>query len=529
MENVGAVKEYYSKIHTVRDLIDNSANVYGNKTFIKYQSGDEIVEKSFNTLRENSLALCRYIRSVCPNRMHIAVIGKTTYEYITAITGTLISGNVFVPFAPNTSVEEAVELFEDGDIEALFYENDYEDRAKEIAEKYGKLKVLVNMGDASWFKDIYEKYSSESEYASLSEVKVDPKKCATIIYTSATTGVRKGVMLSSENLLANVTYPEFAVAENDVYLSVLPMHHIFCFSCDYFKPLLDGHTVCLNGDMSNIGKSLATFQPTTMRAVPMIYETLIRKVSIIHKKFPELTHRQAAEKVFGKNIRRLVVGGAYLGPGLVAEYEKYGMVLRQGYGMTETSPKITTADFSERNKDSSGKIVKSICDVRIVDAEIQVKGKSVMMGYYKKPGGTKAGFTPDGYLKTGDLGKISEDGDHLYVTGRLKNLIILSNGENISPEEIEKKFVDEKVVKEIVVSADDDRIVAEVFPDTEYAKATGVHDIKSYLKAKVREANIGEKTEREISKLRIRETPFPKTTTGKIKRAIVNYRNKKIT
>ena len=516
-------RDYYSRIHTVRDLIDNSADLYGRKPFIKYLIGEEIIEKSFIELRENSLAVCRYIRDICPQKMHLAVIGKTTYEYITALTGTLVSGNVFVPFAPNTSVDEACELFEDGDIDALFYENAYENSAKEIQKRYHKLKTVVNMGDADWFDDIYRRYNSDSVYAPLSEIELNPSECAAIIYTSGTTGVRKGVMLSSENLIANITYRELELADDDVYLSVLPMHHIFCFSCDYFKPLLDGLTVCLNGDIGNIGRSLSVFQPTTMRLVPMICETLIRKVAILHKKFPELTDRQAAEKVFGKNIRWIAVGGAYLAPGLIAEYEKHGIMLRQGYGMTETSPKITTADYGDECKDSSGRIMKSICDVRILDGEIQVKGKSVMMGYYKKPEETAAVFTPDGYLKTGDLGRFCDDGDHLYVTGRIKNLIILSNGENVSPEELEKKFADEKVIKEIVVSAENDKIVAEIFPDREFAAMMGIDDIEAYLKERIKEANAGEKPEKEITMLRLRETPFPKTTTNKIKRDPVKY------
>ncbi len=516
-------KEFYSRIHTVRDLIDNSAEMYGNKTFIKYFDGDNIIEKSFVELRENSLALCRFIRSVCPDRMNIAVIGKTSYEYITALTGTLISGNVFVPFAPNTSAEEACELFESGDIEALFYESSYEETAKQITEKYGRLRTVVNMGNAEWFAEIYKKYSSDSEYASLSEVELNPAECAAIIYTSGTTGKRKGVMLSSENLLSNVTYPEFGMVDEEVYLSVLPMHHVFCFSSDYFKPLLDGFTVCLNGDISNIGRSLALFQPTTMRVVPMICETLIRKVIILHKRFPELKPREVAEKVFGKNIKWLAVGGANVPPELIDEYEKYGITVYHGYGMSETSPKITVAYVGEENKYSCGRIIRSIFDVRIVDGEIQVKGKSVMLGYYKMPEETAAAFTDDGYLKTGDLGRFSEDGEHLYITGRLKNLIILSNGENISPEELEKKFADERVIKEIVVSEENDKIIAEVFPDKEFAEAAGIENIEEYLQAKVKQANMGEKTEREIASLRIRETPFPKTTTGKIKRKTVTY------
>ena len=516
-------RNFYERIHTVRDLIDNSAELYGDKPFIKYLKGEEIVEKSFKDLRENSLAICRYIRSINPERMHIAIIGKTTYEYITALTGILVSGNVFAPFAPNISVEEAVELFKSGDIDAIFYDSDFEEKAVLIEKETGNLKASVNMGNSEWFEDKYEKYSGSSEFAQLSEIELDPRECAAIIFTSGTTGNRKGVMLSSENLIANITYPELELSADDVYLSVLPMHHIFCFSCDYFKPLLDGLTVCLNGNMADIGKNLSVFQPTTMRLVPMICESLIRKVNIVHKKYPELSPREAAEKVFGRNIRWIAVGGAYLGPKLIDEYEKYGIMLRQGYGMTETSPKITTADYGEKCKDSSGKILKSICDVRIVNGEIQVKGKSVMMGYYKMPEETAAVFTDDGYLKTGDLGRISDDGEHLYVTGRIKNLIILSNGENVSPEEIEKKFADEKVIKEIVVSAENDKIVAEIFPDREFAAMMGIDDIEAYLKERIKEANAGEKPEKEIAMLRLRETPFPKTSTNKIKREHVRY------
>lgn len=513
----------YSKLHTVRDLLENSANVFGEKTFIKYFDGDEIAEKSFIDLRDNSLAICRYIRSVCPERMHVAIIGKTSYEYITAMTGALVSGNVFVPFAPNTTVEEGVELFEDGDIEALFYEDAFAETAKAIAEKYGKLKVCVNMGNADWFADIYEKYGADSEYAELSEVDLDPDECVTIIYTSGSTGKRKGVMLSSTNLIANITYTEFEHEEEETLVSVLPMHHIFCFTSDYFKSLLEGFTVCLNGDITNLARSLQTFQPTTMRLVPMICETLIRKIAILHKRFPQLTPREAAEKVFGKNIKWMAVGGAYVSPALIDEYEKYGILVRQGYGMSETAPKITTGDNGNNHKYSAGKIMKSVFDVRIVDGEIQVKGKSVMLGYYKMPEETAAAFTEDGYLKTGDLGRFSDDGEHLYVIGRIKNLIILSNGENVSPEDIEKKFADEKVIKEIVVSGEDNKIVAEIFPDAEFVAAMGIEDVEAYLNEKIREANVGEKPEREITALRIRETPFPKTSSNKIKRNYVKY------
>ena len=155
--------------------------------------------------------------------------------------------------------------------------------------------------------------------------------------------------------------------------------------------------------------------------------------------------------------------------------------------------------------------------------EIRVKGPNVCLGYLKDKEHTDELFDEEGYLKTGDLGRFSPDGSHLYVIGRSKNLIILSNGENISPEELEKKFVDEKVIKEIIISAENDRIVAEVFPDNDFAAALGIENVEEYLLQKIKEANKGEKAEREIASLKLRETPFPKTTTGKIKRKTVTY------
>lgn len=508
------------KIINVRDLLDDAAERYGDRTFIKYSLNDEVIEKSYMVLNENALAVARYIRCICPDRMHIALVGKTNYEYLTVLTGLLISGNVAVPFAPDISVEEACELFDKADIDILFYENDFEYKANEIAENYSRLKRIVNLGSGETFEKIYQKYNSESEFAELSEVTIDPEACAAIIYTSGTTGIRKGTMLSTSNLISNITYQELEFRDDDVVLSVLPMHHIFCFSGDFLKTIRDGVTVCLNGEISKIGENLQLFQPTIMRVVPMICDTLLRKIRAYERKYPDVTPVEAAQAVLGKRFRWLISAGAYLSPNLVNDYADHGVILRQGYGMTETGPRVSISDFSNHKTDSSGKIL-SICSVRTVDGEIQVKSPSVMMGYYKMPDETAKMFTDDGWLRTGDLGHI--DGGHIYITGRLKNIIILSNGENISPEELEKKFCDDELIKEIVVYAENDRIVAEIYPDYKYAEYNEIDDIQAELNHKIREANRSDTAARQITALKIRSTSFEKTASGKIKRNTVYF------
>ena len=430
-------------------------------------------------------------------------------------------GAICVPIYPTVSHADYEHIFKHSEASIVFVTNsNLYNKVSDIIASTPSIKDVYLIRASEGLKSLQELIDLGNENkddAALEAAKAEVKNedLATIIYTSGTTGKRKGVMLSSSNLIANITYTEFEHERNEVLLSVLPMHHIFCFTSDYFKSLLEGFTVCLNGELSNIGKNLAIFQPTTMRLVPMICETLIRKVNILHKRFPQLTPREAAEKVFGKNINWIACGGAYVAPSLIDEYGKYGILLRQGYGMSECSPRITTSDFSDVCKYSTGKVL-SVNEVRVQDGEIQVKGPSVMLGYYKRPEATKAAFTEDGYLHTGDLGYLKDN--HVYLVGRKKNLIILSNGENVSPEEIENLFADESIVKEVVVYGENDKIVCEAFPDREFCDEMAEEEIEKKIHEIVDEINLNSPQTRQIATLKIRNTPFPRTSSGKIKR-----------
>ena len=185
----------------------------------------------------------------------------------------------------------------------------------------------------------------------------------------------------------------------------------------------------------------------------------------------------------------------------------------QIYGMTETGPRISVPD-GKTVCESGGRVI-SICQIRLQNGEIQVKSPSLMSGYYKNPEETAAVFTEDGWFKTGDIGELTADNE-LFIRGRIKNLIILSNGENVSPEEIEKKYADVRIVKEIVVYGEGDLIAAEIYPDHEYAATTGISDVEGAVREAVDRVNLESESTREIGKIVIRNTPFERTASGKI-------------
>lgn len=504
------------KAPTLTELLEKASSEHGDKTFLKFIRNGKIEERSYDRVFADSRAVCRRLRSVYKGKLHIALAAKTNYEYLICVTGILMSGNTAVPFSPDISASEAVKLFTDADIDIVLYDEAFEDKLPEVKKNCGRIKHCIDLTDYSFFEETYREYSDSSEYAALSEVDIDPDDCAVIIYTSGTTGVRKGVMLSMNALVGNIMYHDYCRIFNpeEAALSVLPMHHIYCFSGDFIKNLKDGVQVCLNESLKDIVKNLNLFEPETMRVVPMIARSLLQLVKSTAVR-QDLTLQQAKEKIFGKNLKWLISGGAYLSPELTEEYDELGIFLRQGYGMTEAGCRISVPD-EQASADSVGRVI-DICRVRTQDGEIQVKTPTVMLGYYKQPEETAKMFTPDGWLKTGDLGYVTDDGQ-LFITGRVKNLIILSGGENVSPEAIEKKFKGYPLVEEIMVYAENDRIVAEVYPDQKYACLNGIEDIKGEIERKTDEMNSGAKPSHFISEVRLRPDPFPKTHSGKIKR-----------
>lgn len=498
-----------NSINTVNRLVIFSAEKYADRDFCRFVRDDEIQGVTYKQFAENAFAVCSYIRSIESNRIHIGFIGKTNYEYIACLTGMILSGNTVVPLSPDMSVEEAVYLFNNADIEILFCEEEFTGKAEQIKAGCPSLKKIISLGDTSYFLHIFTEYASDN----YPDIPVSYKLPALIVYTSGTTGVKKGVVLSHGNLAANSTYDAYSMSDGDVSFSILPMHHIFCYACDVLKTLYDGGTLCLNGNMADMFTNFLRFEPTVMRIVPAICRSVLTRIKLTHKRNPRLSKREAAEAVVGRNLRQMIAGSAFLSSSLIDEFEEYGIIARQGYGMSECSPRITTADFSDNCKYSNG-ILTGVDEVRVRDGEIQVRGPSVMQGYYKLPEETANAFTEDGFLHTGDAGYI-EDG-HVYLSGRKKNIIVLSNGENISPEEIENLFSDEQLIKEIIVFARGDSICAEIYEDP----AATREDIENIIY----NINCTSDTAKQIESFVLRDCPFQKTSTGKIKRPEFSYR-----
>ena len=496
-------------INTIGKLLRHAAEQYGNKPCIRYLRNNEIIEASYKDFFTHSFKAALYLRSKISERKHIAVTGKTSYEFLVYLNAVYISGNVAVVLSDERKIEDTVSLLKDSDSEVLLYGSTIRNHMNLIQSKC-PISFTLDMEDKALFADICNTEYPEEDFENDFE---NPEDCASIIYTSGTSGVSKGAMLSSNAIVSNVFYREMSFEGEHVALNVRPLHHIFSFSCDYLKNLKDGVTICLNGDISNINSNLLLFEPSFIRLVPMMVETLVRRMRIVKKTNPELNPREAAEKVFGRKLKNIIASGAKLNSVMAQELEEAGITIRQGYGMTETGPRISVPD-GKTCADSGGRVI-SICDVRIENGEIQVKSPSLMMGYYKKEEETAKVFTEDGWFRTGDIGYLTDDRE-LFITGRLKNVIVLSNGENVSPEEIERNFSAEQLIKEILVYEEKGKIAADIYPDYDYASKNDITDIETAVSSIVDKINALDIDAREIAKIYITDNPLPKTSTGKI-------------
>lgn len=503
-------------VPTIRDLLDVAPSKHSDRAFIKYIRDEKIVEKKFSEVRSDGLAVCRKLRHDIPGRTHVAIISKSTYEYIACMTGVICGGFVAVPIDPDSTAADASSIINDSDATVLLYGAEFSDRLDEVKTLCPKLSYFMPI-TAEGFEDIYNEFSETSEYASLSDYKMEPEKCCLIIYTSGTTGDKKGVMLSCEALVSNLIFDPYdpIVIRVDTMLSILPLHHIFCFICGYIGPLNVGNCVCLNGEMKDLFKNLLIFKPDQIRVVPLIAQAILGRIRAVQAKNPSLTPKEAAAQVTGGNLDMMLSGGAYLDPALCKAFEPYGILVRQGYGMSEASAKVTLPD-PDCPADSVGRIMSTV-NARIVGGEIQLDTPGMMMGYYNRPEDTKEVITEDGWLRTGDIGRI-DDNRVLYITGRLKNLIILSNGENVSPEGIENRYLANKLVQEALVYAEKDVIVAEVYPNKDFAEANGITDINKALEELTDSLNETALPSHIVAKLIVRDEPLEKTSIGKIKR-----------
>ena len=497
---------------TVRQILTNTEKKYGPEDAVRYKTGkNEIEAKTYTQLKEDSESFSNVLKNLGEQGSHISVIGATSYAWLTAYFGTVNSGSVVVPLDVNLPAEDVCDLIARSDSTVLVYDEVRKDVAAIAKDRCPQLKYLISMQQEEHSDNVYSYRKLLEEYRGGFDYEPDPDQLCTIMFTSGTTGKSKGVMLTHRNVAENATCLDMKIPERIVIMTVLPIHHAYCLSMDILKGVSLAAVICINDSLIRVAKNIKLFKPEMILMVPLMIETVAKKL----EEASLLPAKIVKSQVFGKQFHTICSGGAYLDPKYIELFRKYDITIQQGYGMTECSPVISISQRWNIRNDAVGQLVPN-CEAKTVDGELWVRGSSVMQGYYKMPEET-AETLEDGWLKTGDLGYVDEDG-FVYLTGRKKNLIITKNGENVSPEELENALASDRLVGEVLVREKGGVIEAEIYPDPDYVKKKRIKDVQAALQDVIDRYNKTAPPHKKIYSLIVRDTEFEKTTTRKIRR-----------
>jgi long-chain acyl-CoA synthetase len=495
-------------MESIRELFDFMTREYSTITALKWPVKNEVREKSYRELGEDVHMLRRGLCAEELENTHIAIVGFSSALWLEAYFAITTGNNAAVLIDPLLPEEEIIDLLQRSDSEAVFLDSKKADMADKIRTCCPLIRKVYELSEDTFFTLKKE-----------GEVHTDAPgnqgdSLAMIIFTSGTTGKSKGVMLTHRNLISNVEAVKYDSEPGRVVLSVLPIHHAYCLVMDYLKTMSLGTTVCINDSLLHTVRNMQLFRPQIMLMVPMMLETIYKKLSVAGGLMPK---KLVAAKVFGGRLQTVFCGGAHLDPFYIEKLAEYGVKVYEGYGMSECSPVISMNTPECNRAGSVGKVLNNAY-VKFKDGEILVRGSSVMAGYYHMPAET-AEALEQGWLYTGDKGYMDEDG-FLFINGRVKNLIILSNGENVSPEEIENKLALNRLVEEVVVTGDGNGLTARIYPDLEYAqkKKLDREKVEKELQKILDEYNKVQPSYRRIVHLVVRENPFKRNTTKKILR-----------
>ena len=497
---------------TIREILVQAQQKYGKQDAIRYKiSKNEIAAKSYDDLRQDSECFSAVLASLVERGSHVALTGVTSYAWIVAYFGITGGGNVAVPLDVSLPAEDMWELIDRSDATVLVADEVRADVILWAKAHCPKLRYVISMQKEENDENELSFWQLTNAQTPVRAAEPAPDDLATIMFTSGTTGKSKGVMLTHRNLAENATCFDMKFPERSVLMTVLPIHHAYCLSMDILKGLSVGSVVCINDSLLRMAKNIQLFKPNIILMVPLMIETLARKLEGARQLPPAAVKKE----IFGEQFHTICSGGAYLPPAMIDLFETYGISILQGYGMTECSPVISTTLPWNIRKGTVGQLIPN-CEAKVVDEELWVRGSSVMQGYYKMPEETSETLV-DGWLRTGDLGYVDEDG-FVHLTGRKKNLIITKNGENVSPEELENKIGENHLVREILVREAEGVIEAEIFPDEEYAATEKIADVRAALQEIIDKYNEAAPAYKRVYRLKVRDTEFEKTPSKKIKR-----------
>lgn len=527
----------HKQVYTIKSLLELCVNKYDNKSAFAYQIKKQDISVSFSEFKAQVEAFGTYLFSKGFNGNHIAVFGENSYEWILTHFAATCGGSVIVPIDKELDANSIVELLADSKSRVLVYSDTYADIAEELQVKLPYI-TYINMRDVPEQIEQGKNLIADG-YTDYINKEINKDDLASIVYTSGTTGKSKGVMLTHNNLMSDLYAASCSARIDGTSILLLPLHHTFGLVAGLYSVMYYGHPLYINRSLKRVVDDMKKAKPQNTFVVPLIVETLYKsiwntakkqgkdkalriliKVSNALRKIGIDLRRKLFKSVlaaFGGNLEVIICGGAPLNPELVKGLDAFGITLMNGYGITECSPIVAV----NRNKfNVIGSVGLPLCcnEVKIADdGEILVKGDNVMLGYHHNEEETKNVFV-DGWFKTGDIGCIDKYGA-LHITGRIKNLIILANGENIPAESIEEQIYTIPYVKEVICYSKDNVIVAEIYLDEEVA------DAKERINDDIQTANQRLPQIRNIGKVVIRDTEFPKTTTKKIKRNLGGQQN----
>ena len=553
----------YLKINDLKDMLNKTGILYADKPAykIKVEEGKYQIY-THKEVRDMINNLGTALINLGLKGKRIAVIGENRYEWEIAYLSIVCGTGIVVPLDKSLPANELELLIERSDIEAIFYTKKYSDIIQNIkySEK-NKLKHLISMDSDENSEGIYSQKELIREGRKLIEegnneflnARIDPKEMEIMLFTSGTTSKAKVVALSHENICTNLMDigSVLDVTQEDVFLSILPIHHVFECTVGFLFSLYKGAETVFCDGLRHIVENLNEYHVTVMACVPGIYERIfmmIRKKLEKQGKLEEIlkneekyknSSMQKKKEVFkeihnmlGGKIKLLISGAAALDKTIEEKYRLLGLNLVQGYGLTETSPVVAVGTNKNYKLGSIGKTVPSV-EAKLVDVnddgigELVVRGSSVMLGYYENEKVNKKSLQ-DGWFYTGDLAKIDEEG-YIFICGRKKSVIVLKNGKNIFPEEMEnlvnkiegirESFIfgkiqsnDENNIKINVKIVFDRDVMKDVY------KVEEDEDIYKVLSKKIKEVNQTMPSYKAIRGMILTEEPLIKTTTNKIKR-----------
>ena len=563
---MGGKKIYEARpITDLKDLLNQSVELFGNKTAFKLKIDNEnkiYKEISYSEFGNDVNSLGTALLNLGLKDTTINIISDNRYEWAVSYLAVVNGVGIVAPLDKALTSNEIKSLVERSNSKAVIFSEPYLETMLEIMQeptcnvKYFICMDNVDNPNIINYSELINtgKKSVENNNKEYINAQINPEKFSILLFTSGTTSQSKAVMLSHKNIVSNVMDCKMFldVTDEDIVLSFLPLHHTFECTVGFLYPLYRGAKIAFCGGIRHIADDIKDYKVTAMISVPALYENMYRKVmkgleksgkaelvdkgmkiSSVLMKFGVDMRRKIFSEIhdkFGGELRLFVNGAAPLDKEVEKGFNDLGIKTVQGYGLTETSPVISAGNDFDRRIGSVGKVLPSL-KVKIMNkdkdgvGEIAVKGPSIMLGYYNNEEATKE-VLKDGWFYTGDLGYFDKD-DFLYISGRCKTVIVLKNGKNIFPEEMETLVNRIDGVKESMVYGkpdkdDDVKICVKIVYDSEIMKDTYGLDqndkIQEHLWAKVKEINKTMPAYKYIREMIITDEELIKTTTQKIKR-----------